>query len=63
MSTSPAARTAAAAERNRELGAERAIDDPVKLARAARIIRIALARRRLTLADLDADRPSETEAA
>jgi hypothetical protein len=32
---------------------ERAIDDPAALARAARIVRIALQRRRLTLADLD----------
>ena len=33
--------------------AERAVDDPVQLARAARIVRAALARQRLTLADLD----------
>lgn len=31
---------------------ERAIDDPVKLARAARIVRLALERQRLTIADL-----------
>lgn len=31
---------------------ERAIDDPVKLARAARIVRTALARRRLRLDEL-----------
>lgn len=57
------AKTAAAAERNRELGAIRAIDDPAKLARAARIVRIALERQRLSLADLGvADRPHWTEA-
>jgi len=32
--------------------AQRAIDDPVKLARAARIVRLALARQRITLEDL-----------
>lgn len=32
----------------------RAIDDPATLARAAQIVRTALARQRLTLADLDA---------
>lgn len=32
--------------------AQRAIDDPVKLAHAARIVRAALARQRITLADL-----------
>lgn len=46
------AKTAAASERNRELGAIRAIDDPAKLARAARIVRIALERQRISLADL-----------
>ncbi len=35
--------------------AERAVDDPAKLARAARIIRAALARGVLTPADLTAD--------
>jgi hypothetical protein len=35
--------------------AERAIDDPVKLARAARIVRIALARQLLTLDELTPD--------
>ena len=53
VSTEPS-RTTAASERNRELGAERAVDDPVKLARAVRIVRIALARKRLALADLSA---------
>jgi hypothetical protein len=32
--------------------AHRAVDDPLELARAARIVRAALARRRLTLAEL-----------
>jgi hypothetical protein len=41
----------ATAERLRR-AAHRAIDDPVKLARAARIIRAALDRDRITLADL-----------
>ena len=45
-------RTAAAAERNRELGAIRAIDDPAKFAKAVRIVRLALQRKRLSLADL-----------
>lgn len=39
-------------ERDRQV-AIRAIDDPVKLAKAARIVRAALERNRLTLADLD----------
>ncbi len=45
-------RTAAATEAVQHYAAERAIDDPVKLARAARIVRLALARKRLKLADL-----------
>lgn len=44
--------TAAAIEATKRLAAERAVDDPVKLAKAARIVRVALARQRLTLADL-----------
>jgi hypothetical protein len=32
--------------------AARAVDDPVKLARAARIVRVALERKRLTIAEL-----------
>lgn len=56
VTTNPSARrvprTAAASEKQRELGAERAIDDPVKLAKAARIVRLALARQRLTLDEL-----------
>lgn len=35
--------------------AGRAVDDPAKLARAARIVRIALERRKLTLADVVPD--------
>lgn len=46
------AQTAAATEAVQRYAAERAIDDPVKLARAARIVRTALARRRLTIAEL-----------
>lgn len=51
-------RTAAAAERNKQLAAERALDDPAKLERAARLIRLALERGRLAPADIlpDADR-------
>lgn len=44
--------TGPAVEKVQQLAAERAIDDPAKLDRAARIVRTALARRRLTLADL-----------
>jgi hypothetical protein len=40
--------------------ANRAVNDPVQLARAARIVRAALARKKLTLADLTED---ETRAA
>jgi hypothetical protein len=40
--------------------ADRAVDDPAKLARAARIVRAALARRKLTLDDLT---PPDGEAA
>lgn len=39
-------------EANRQYAAERAIDDPVKLAKAARIIRVALARKRISIEDL-----------
>lgn len=45
-------RTANATEAIKQYAAERAIDDPVKLARAARIVRTALARHRLTLEEL-----------
>lgn len=46
------AQTAAACEATKQLAAERAIDDPVKLERAARIVRTALARKRLDVTDL-----------
>jgi hypothetical protein len=45
-------RTANATEKNKQNAADRAIDDPAKLARAARIVRTALARGRLSLTDL-----------
>lgn len=45
-------RTAAATEAVQQYAAERAVDDPVKLARAARIVRAALARRKLSVDDL-----------
>jgi hypothetical protein len=45
-------RTANATEKNKQNAAIRAVDDPAKLARAARIVRTALARGRLTLDDL-----------
>lgn len=47
--------TAAAAEANRQFGAERAADDPVKLAKAIRIVRVALSRGRITITDLDGE--------
>jgi hypothetical protein len=53
LSTSP--RTANATEAVKQYAADRAIDDPVKLARAARIVRTALARQRLTLDELAPD--------
>jgi hypothetical protein len=46
------ARTAAANEASRRAAALRALDDPVKLARAARIVRAALERGRLEVADV-----------
>jgi hypothetical protein len=55
------ANTAPATEAVQRYAAERAIDDPAKLARAARIVRAALARKRLTLDELTA--PSDAEAA
>lgn len=36
----------------RDHAAHRAVDDPVRLARAARIVRAALARKKITLAEL-----------
>lgn len=44
--------TAAATEARAQQSALRALDSPVQLARAARIVRTALQRRKLTLADL-----------
>jgi hypothetical protein len=46
------ARTDAATAAVKRNAAFRATDDPLKLERAARIVRAALARKRLTLADL-----------
>lgn len=46
----PPEAVAAARDRLAEAVAERAVDDPVALARAARIVRIALERGKLTLA-------------
>jgi hypothetical protein len=40
---------------NKRNAALRAVDDPAKLARAARIVRAALLRQKLTLADLEGD--------
>jgi hypothetical protein len=45
-------RTAAATQAVQRYAAERAVDDPAKLAKAARIVRAALARHRLSLDDL-----------
>ncbi len=47
-----AVRTAAATEANKRNSAHRAVDDPAQLARAARIVRAAIARNRLTLDEL-----------
>jgi hypothetical protein len=47
-----AARTAAATAARLHNQAVRAIDDPAKLARAARIVRVALARKKLTVDEL-----------
>lgn len=60
---SGAARTAAARAAHLNQAAQRAIDDPVKLARAARIVRAAIERRRLRLADIvdGPDVPSTTD--
>lgn len=51
----PACRTFAATEAKIEHGIQRAVDDPVRLERAAAIVRAALARKKLALADLTAD--------
>jgi hypothetical protein len=53
------AQTAAATEARKFNVARRAVDDPVVLAKAARIVRIALARRVLTPADLEPRTPAE----
>lgn len=44
--------TRKAREAHQHYAAVRAVDDPVKLARAARIVRVALERNRISLADL-----------
>jgi hypothetical protein len=46
------ARTEAAANEHMRRSAHRAVDDLAQLAKAARIVRAALERRKLTLADL-----------
>jgi hypothetical protein len=45
-------RTAAATEAVKRYAADRAVDDPIKLDRAARIVRRALSRQLLTIEDL-----------
>jgi len=55
-----AAATVAASEAHRRHAAERAIDDPAKLSRAARIVRLAIERKRLSIEDLTA--PSTRDA-
>lgn len=57
------AQTAAARAATQLYAAERAIDDPVKLARAARIVRLALERRRITLAEIAPSAQDEVAAA
>lgn len=53
-------RTTAATEAVKQYAAERAIDDPAKLDRAARIVRAALARDMLSLDELvPSDRQSD----
>jgi hypothetical protein len=49
------ASTEAATNEHMRRSAHRAVDDPVQLARAARIVRAALERGRLTQQDLDGD--------
>lgn len=53
----------AGADAVKQYAADRAIDDPAKLARAARIVRTALARQRLTLADITGDPAQHTDRA
>jgi hypothetical protein len=52
-------RTAAATKEHLRRSARRAVDDPAQLARAARIVRAALERQRLSLADLVPDGPDD----
>lgn len=52
-------RTAAASEASRHLGAVRTINDPARLARAARAVRLAIAEGKLTLADLKPAKPGK----
>jgi hypothetical protein len=56
-------RTAAATAARLRNQANRAVDHPAKLARAARIVRAALARRKLTVADLTPLPPGDRDAA
>jgi hypothetical protein len=56
MSTAPIDRTAAARAEMLRRAADRAVDDPQKLAKAARIVRQALARRALEPADVLPDK-------
>lgn len=51
----PSARTAAATKQHIENGIQRALDDPIRLERAATIVRAALTRKKLALADLTQD--------
>jgi hypothetical protein len=51
----PSAQTAAATAANMRTAAIRAVEDPASLAKAARIVRAALARQALTPADLTGD--------
>lgn len=48
-------RTARATEAAKLYAAQRAVDDPAKLARAARIVRLALQSKRITIEQLTAD--------
>lgn len=57
------AHTARGRAENERRAAIRALDDPVKLARAARIVRAALERKRLAPADLGIDTESKRGAA
>lgn len=50
----PAKSTSAATQEHMRRAAHRAVDDPAELARAARIVRAALARKRITIEELTA---------